>query len=180
MFARTERLLLRPGWIEDAPALARTIADHRQTADIHALPWPRHPEEAERHLAETLEAQRPLILIQRRTDDAPELIGGAAFREGADATVQLDLWIAPAYWNRGYGSEAGQAMLDMARFAAGLRALSAIIPTANRAAQRLYEKLGFAPVRQSVRPQDGRMLPALLYRRELDQKSGWEGRPLAA
>ena len=27
MFARTERLLLRPGWAEDAPALAQAIAD---------------------------------------------------------------------------------------------------------------------------------------------------------
>ena len=25
MFARTERLLLRPGWLEDAPALAHAI-----------------------------------------------------------------------------------------------------------------------------------------------------------
>ena len=27
MFARTNRLLLRPGWMEDAPALARAIGD---------------------------------------------------------------------------------------------------------------------------------------------------------
>ena len=27
MFARTERLLLRPGWQEDAPALARAIGE---------------------------------------------------------------------------------------------------------------------------------------------------------
>ena len=29
MFAITERLLLRPGWAEDAPALARAIGDHK-------------------------------------------------------------------------------------------------------------------------------------------------------
>ena len=30
MFARTERLLLRPGWQEDAPALAREIGEEAQ------------------------------------------------------------------------------------------------------------------------------------------------------
>ena len=40
MFARTERLLLRPGWGEDAPALARAIADEtivRNLASVRSV-----------------------------------------------------------------------------------------------------------------------------------------------
>ena len=40
MFARTERLLLRPGWAEDAPALARAIADEQVVRNLATAPWP--------------------------------------------------------------------------------------------------------------------------------------------
>src|SRR3546814_2124438 len=33
MFARTERLLLRPGWQEDAPALARAIGEEARSEE---------------------------------------------------------------------------------------------------------------------------------------------------
>ena len=40
MFARTERLLLRPGWAEDAPALAAAIADEMIVRNLATAPWP--------------------------------------------------------------------------------------------------------------------------------------------
>ena len=40
MFARTPRLLLRPGWREDAPALFRAIADERIVRNLATAPWP--------------------------------------------------------------------------------------------------------------------------------------------
>ena len=38
MFAITERLLLRPGWAEDAPALARALGDERVARNLTRVP----------------------------------------------------------------------------------------------------------------------------------------------
>ncbi|MBA3730647.1 MAG: GNAT family N-acetyltransferase, partial [Sphingomonas sp.] len=40
MFTRTARLLLRPGWAEDAPALAAAIGDERIVRNLATAPWP--------------------------------------------------------------------------------------------------------------------------------------------
>ncbi|HEX8257817.1 MAG TPA: GNAT family N-acetyltransferase, partial [Allosphingosinicella sp.] len=40
MFARTDRLLLRPGWAEDAPALYAAIADEAIVRNLASAPWP--------------------------------------------------------------------------------------------------------------------------------------------
>ena len=40
MFARTPRLLLRPGFPEDAPALAAAIADQAIGRNLANVPWP--------------------------------------------------------------------------------------------------------------------------------------------
>ena len=51
MFARTERLLLRPGWAEDAPALARAIGDEMIVRNLAVVPWPYSLRDAEAFLA---------------------------------------------------------------------------------------------------------------------------------
>ncbi len=47
MFARTPRLLLRPGWSEDAPALAEAIGDPAVVGKLARAPWPYRLEDAE-------------------------------------------------------------------------------------------------------------------------------------
>jgi hypothetical protein len=39
MFARTERLMLRPGWPEDAPVLSRAIGDEAVVRNLARAPW---------------------------------------------------------------------------------------------------------------------------------------------
>lgn len=141
MFARTERLLLRPGWIEDAPALARTIA----TQDAASCsPWPTDAAAAERMLAQTLDTRLPPLLVQLRTDGAPRLIGSARIRACEQRSGEAELWIAPAFRGRGYGSEAARALLDMARFAAGIRTLRTTVVAGDAAAFSLCRALGFS------------------------------------
>ena len=40
MFALTPRLTLRPGWPEDAPALARAIGHEPVVRNLSRAPWP--------------------------------------------------------------------------------------------------------------------------------------------
>ena len=73
MFAITERLLLRPGWAEDAPALSRALCDERVVRNLSRVPWPYGLDDAEQFLARSPEPRRPRFLICLR--DRPEPIG---------------------------------------------------------------------------------------------------------
>ena len=54
MFARTERLLLRPAWSEDAAALAAAIGDEAIVRNLATAPWPYALEHAESFIAREL------------------------------------------------------------------------------------------------------------------------------
>ena len=75
MFARTERLLLRPGWGEDAPALARAIADETIVRNLASAPWPYGMADAEAFLAAPRDPALPSFLITERTTTAPRIVG---------------------------------------------------------------------------------------------------------
>ena len=143
MFVRTERLLLRPGWIEDAPALYRAIADERIVRNLASAPWPYAPEHAEAFLATERRPAEPAMLVFRRTGTAPELIGSIGFGRRPDGQIEFGYWIARAHWGRGYATEAGRAVLAMARDTLRLRRVHAGHFLDNPASGRVLEKLGF-------------------------------------
>jgi RimJ/RimL family protein N-acetyltransferase len=91
MFARTERLLLRPGWAEDAPAVFQAISDERIVRNLAKAPWPYRLEHAEAFLASERRADEPSFLIFRRTAGEPRLVGaiGSAGRRTAIASSAI-------------------------------------------------------------------------------------------
>src|SRR5690606_12374276 len=76
MFARTDRLLLRPGWHEDAPALARAIGEEAIVRNLARAPWPYHEKDARAFLAGWTDGHPSRFLMLQRTASAPRLIGG--------------------------------------------------------------------------------------------------------
>lgn len=145
MFARTENLLLRPGWSEDAPALAQAIAHESVTRNLCWGRWPANADQAERWLRHGRDLLLPRLLVLSRTDDAPLLVGGVGLHRMADGTAELDFWISPKSRGRGFATEAARAMLGMAK-AIGLPQLTACVFSENGAAARVLEKLGFRQV----------------------------------
>jgi RimJ/RimL family protein N-acetyltransferase len=150
MFARTERLLLRPGWIQDAPALYRAIADEGVIRNLASPPWPYAPAHAEAFLATERRAGEPSALIFLRTGAAPELIGTIGLGEKPDGARELGYWIARPHWGRGYATEAGRALLAFARDGLRLDRLQAGHFLDNPASGRVLEKLGFRPTGRTV------------------------------
>ncbi len=141
MFARTERLLLRPGWIEDASALTAAIGDHAVVSKLVRAPWPYAISDAEAFLS----AERgplPNFLIFARTHAAPRLVGSVALDQ-TDAGVELGYWIARPYWGLGFATEAGRAIVDIADRALRLPQLIAGHFADNPASGHVLEKLGF-------------------------------------
>ena len=149
MFARTERLLLRPGWAEDAPALAQAIADEAIVRNLALAPWPYGLEEAKRFLDKPQDPVLPTFLLFARTDGEPELVGGRALPARRRARIELGYWIARAHWGNGYAPEAGRQLIEIAR-TLGLERLEAGHFVDNPASGRVLEKLGFRPTGRTV------------------------------
>jgi RimJ/RimL family protein N-acetyltransferase len=144
MFARTPRLLLRPGFPEDAPALAVAIADEAVVMNLAVVPWPYTLRDAEAFLASPRDPILPSLLIFERTKSAPQLVGSCGLARRASGAVELGYWIARPFWGRGYATEACIALVDIARML-GLLCLEGSHFLDNPASGRVLEKLGFEP-----------------------------------
>ena len=143
MFARTDRLLLRPGWGEDAPLLARTIADAAVVRNLASAPWPFALSDAEAFLAAPRDPGLPSLLIAERTLAAPRLVGACGLGRRPSGAVELGFWIARPFWGRGFATEAGETLLEIAR-ALRLPRLEASHFVDNPASGRVLDKLGFS------------------------------------
>ena len=171
MFTRTERLLLRPGWAEDAPALAAAIGDERIVRNLATAPWPYTPDDAAAFLATERKASEPSLLIFRCTGGAPELIGGIGFGRRPTGETEFGYWLARTHWGRGYATEAGRALLATARHGLRLKRLDAGHFLDNPASGRVLEKLGFQPTGMIVPRYSagrGEAAPCRLFKLELD------------
>lgn len=143
MFARTDRLLLRPGWAEDAPALYAAIADQAIVRNLASAPWPYSMADAEAFLATERPADSPTFLLFRRTRGAPQLVGCAGLSRHPDGGVEFGYWIARPSWGLGYATEAAEAVIAIARDTLRLNRLTAEHFTDNPASGRVLEKVGF-------------------------------------
>jgi RimJ/RimL family protein N-acetyltransferase len=169
MFARTERLLLRPGWAEDAPALFNAIADEGIVRNLASAPWPYRPEDASAFLATARKPHEASMLIFRRSEADPELIGTIGFGRRPDGALEFGYWIARSHWGRGYATEAGRAATEIARKALRLPKLHAGHFLDNPASGRVLEKLGFRSIgRTASRYSAGRNAIARCKLFELD------------
>jgi RimJ/RimL family protein N-acetyltransferase len=145
MFARTERLLLRPGWREDAPALFDAIRDEAIVRNLASAPWPYTRADAEAFLATDRNDSEPAMLIFRRTGGAPQLVGTIGFGRRPDGEMEFGYFIARRFWGLGFATEAGRAVIDFARQSLRLDRLNAGHFLDNPASGRVLEKLGFRP-----------------------------------
>ena len=143
MFARTERLLLRPGWGEDAPMLAHAIADAAVVRNLASAPWPFALLDAEAFLAAPRDPALPAFLIVERTAVTPRLVGACGLGRRPSGAVELGFWIARQFWGRGFATEAAAALIDIAR-ALRLTRLEASHFVDNPASGRVLDKLGFS------------------------------------
>jgi RimJ/RimL family protein N-acetyltransferase len=165
MFSRTERLLLRPGWAEDAADLVELIADPAIARNLTNLPWPYSISDAESYLAAQQERDFPDFLIFKRTRGAPKLIGGCGIASREDGARELGYWIARRYWGLGFATEAASAVMRIAR-SAGLKRITASHFSDNPASAGVLRKLGFRSTGRTERRHSagrGRAAEAMLF-----------------
>ena len=182
MFARTPRLLLRPGFPEDAPALAAAMSDKAIALNLAVVPWPYTLRDAEAFLASPKDPVLPSFLIFERTDGAPRLVGACGLGRRPSGAVEMGYWIGRAHWRRGFATEACGALVEVAR-ALGLPSLEGSHFIDNPASARVLEKLGFEPlglIAPRMSCARGEEVPARLMRLRLDASEADEEEALAA
>lgn len=182
MFARTPRLLLRPGFPEDAPALAAAIADEAIARNLATVPWPYRIRDAEAFLASPRDPVLPALLVFERTSGAPRLVGSCGLGRRPSGAVELGYWIARSDWGRGFATEACAALVEIAR-ALGLPSLEGSHFIDNPASARVLEKLGFEPlgiIAPRLSCARGEEVPARLMRLQLSAVVAEDQEALAA
>lgn len=149
MFAVTPRLLLRPGWPEDMGGLFAAINDEAIVRNLASAPWPYKRNDAEQFLTAPRPMIHPNFLIFRRNGKAPNLLGSIGFGENGEGDLELGYWIARDHWGHGYATEAGRAVLDIAR-TLGHSEMRAEHFADNPASGKVLRKLGFRPTGRSA------------------------------
>ena len=181
MFARTNRLTLRPAWQEDAAELAAAIDHEAVTRMLSRVPYPYTLSDAEAFCARPHAPDDARMLIVSHDlawpDGAPAIVGGIGISE-IDGEPNLGYWLTPAAWGRGYATEAGQAVIAMARHALGLRRIAGWHFADNPASGAVLRKLGFRPTGQTgVKHSLGRTEPAPSIAYSLDLDAAQEDHP---
>ena len=169
MFARTERLLLRPSWPEDAAELHQAIADEGIVRNLARAPWPYTAEHAVRSATQEHDAHFPSFLMMLRTNGAPRLIGACGIGN-LNGEPELGYWIGRPYWGLGFATEASRAVVEIAK-TIGHRKLVASHFTDNPASGKVLRKLGFQSTGKTAqRHSNGRGVATTcaLYERSLE------------
>ncbi|HEY0312753.1 MAG TPA: GNAT family N-acetyltransferase [Allosphingosinicella sp.] len=155
MFAITPRLLLRPGWREDAPAVFAAVADEAIVRNLAQVPWPYRLDHAEEWLATPQQPAWPSCLIFLRGDPT-RVAGCVGLHPAEDGRPELGYWLARPFWGRGIATEAAGAIVAAARHSLRLPRLVSGHFTDNPASGRVLEKLGFRATGMTRRYSAGR------------------------
>lgn len=144
MFVRTKRLTLRPGWIEDAPELARAIGQWDVVKNLSRAPWPYTLGHAEQFLSSERVASEGLMIVAPQ-DEGARIVGCVGLRPIAGSGWELGYWIVPDCHGRGYATEAAGGLIEFAREVLRLPQIEAGFHVENPASGRVLQKLGFEP-----------------------------------
>ncbi|MBC7785281.1 MAG: GNAT family N-acetyltransferase [Burkholderiales bacterium] len=141
---KTERLLLRPFALADAPRVQLLAGDPRIADTTMAIPHPYLDGMAEEWISQhdALWRDRDHAVWAICTRDAT-LVGAINIAANLrDGRAWLGYWIGHAYWNNGYCSEAGRAVMEFGYGYLGLHRIFAEHLLRNPASGRVMKNLG--------------------------------------
>jgi ribosomal-protein-alanine N-acetyltransferase len=144
-FLETERLLLRPFTIADAPRVQDLAGEPRVAESTTRIPHPYPDGVAEAWIAShphDWRKQRALTFALE-LQETGELIGAISLRLFAQGPrAELGFWLGVPFWGRGYATEAARELVRYGFEELTLQGIQARHLTGNAAAGRVLEKLG--------------------------------------
>jgi ribosomal-protein-alanine N-acetyltransferase len=139
----TDRLLLRPHTLADAPELARLAGAREVAATTLRIPHPYSVADAQAFIAEWQNAadERVAFAIVLRENLA--LLGGTGLRlEKEHRHAELGYWVGTPYWGNGYATEAACAVVRYGFEVLNLHRIHAAHFSNNAASGNVLRKLG--------------------------------------
>lgn len=141
----TERLHLRFFTLDDAPTVQKLAGAWDIARTTVNIPHPYLDGMAEQWIANHLEAMQEgaflTLAITNKADDA--LMGSIAMRiNKPNRWAELGYWIGTQYWNKGYVTEAVQAVIRLGFEELNLNRIQAQHLTQNPASGRVMQKNG--------------------------------------
>jgi ribosomal-protein-alanine N-acetyltransferase len=141
---RTERLILRPFALTDAPEVKALVGDQRIYETTLCV-----PDAYEGGIVESWIATHQrcfyegLGVVFAICSPSGPLLGAASLsRDGLFNRAELGYWIGISYWNHGYCTEAAKAIVDYGFGVLTYHKISARHFVGNHASGRVLEKIG--------------------------------------
>lgn len=142
----TDRLVLRPLTLRDAPAVAAGAGDARVARYLLAVPTPYPVTLAKAWIKDRIgwwKHGRGVTLAIELRDAPGDLLGTVSLRRYArDRRAELGYWLGANAWQRGIGTEAAHALVDFGFAHYRLARIYAYVLGGNTASERVLEKLG--------------------------------------
>jgi [ribosomal protein S5]-alanine N-acetyltransferase len=173
---RTERLILRPFTLIDAPRVRALAGNQRIYETTLCIPYPYEAGMAESwistHQRCFYEGHGVVFAICLSSG---LLIGAASLsRAGLFNRAELGYWIGIGYWNKGYCTEAAKAIVEYGFDTLGFHKISGRHFAGNHASGRVLEKVGMVlegVLRDDIL-KDGKYVTVELY--GILNPSGWD------
>jgi len=145
----TDRLVLRPLRLDDAPRLAR-IANHAEIARrLATTPHPYDEKDALDFIARVRAAPAGAACFAITLKGMDEPIGTCGYgpardrADGAMTETDFGYWLGLDYWGKGYATEAARAVLAHAFERSEVAVLTTDYQLGNDASRRVLVRLGF-------------------------------------
>lgn len=142
---QTERLVLRPFHLEDAPIVQRLAGDMDIARNTATIPHPYEDGVAERwigtHRERFEKGESAVFAVTLRPDG--QLVGAIGLEINQESVrAELGYWIGKPFWGLGYCTEGARAVLRYAFEDLGLHRVFAVHFKRNPASGRVMQKLG--------------------------------------
>lgn len=140
----TERLILRPFTLDDAPRLQVLVSDRAIAETTSAIPYPYPENGAIEWVRSQLEpgVSESFATFAVTLRSTGELIGSFGLRIKAEhQRAEMGYWIGVSFWGQGYATEAAKAVIGYA-FSRGLNRVFAEHYRTNPASGRVLQKAG--------------------------------------
>jgi Acetyltransferases, including N-acetylases of ribosomal proteins len=147
----TARMTLDAPDAADAAAITAALSDFDVAGRLARVPWPYRPEHAAAFLAhcDAARTSGEAHVYGLRPKGERRLLGLVGL-QGLPNDPEIGYWLVKDAWGRGYATEAGRAMLDLAFDGLGLPAVRSGVFVGNDASLAVQRKLGFSVVGQSL------------------------------
>jgi RimJ/RimL family protein N-acetyltransferase len=107
------RFVLRPVRRSDAGLISLYSGDRRVAEATHSIPHPLPPGATEAFVARAMAGKEgeEIWVMDGSFTDLPEVLGVINLKRMDRGQSEIGFWVAPAFWNTGFASEAVQALV---------------------------------------------------------------------